>query len=305
MGFYTTPAFLALWNTNDSNQHRVTANQTLLAALGQSFTERFAIVPLSQDGLDCHARRRRHGVRRLPQEPGSDAPVLGATSSTSTTATTSRRATGSRARRPTRGPRRSGGGFAFGDVNETGPDIAAWGRCSRRSRTAAGCHRFSIAIAQDLCFWANSAPCSETDAEFRRVVGAFQNSTPFAYNFAVLIKEFFASPLVTGAVATGTYPSATSVPVSISRRDHLCAALSNRLGKPDLCAQAVPVPQLGADRDRDDRAERGRRCVQPRLADPGHAVRSDAVLPFGQRAPVLEHRRAGRRPDLRAAASTP
>ena len=26
-GFYTTPAFLALWNTNDSNQHRVTANQ--------------------------------------------------------------------------------------------------------------------------------------------------------------------------------------------------------------------------------------------------------------------------------------
>jgi len=32
------------------------------------------------------------------------------------------------------------------------------------------------------------------------------------------------------------------VPVSISRRDHFCAALSNRLGKPDLCAQAVPVP---------------------------------------------------------------
>ena len=34
VGFYTTPAFLALWNTNDSNQHRVTANQTLLVALG-------------------------------------------------------------------------------------------------------------------------------------------------------------------------------------------------------------------------------------------------------------------------------
>jgi len=36
VGFYTTPAFLAIWNTNDSNQHRVTANQTLLAALGES-----------------------------------------------------------------------------------------------------------------------------------------------------------------------------------------------------------------------------------------------------------------------------
>ena len=69
-----------------------------------------------------------------------------------------------------------------------------------------------------------------------------ENSTPFAYNFAALIKEFFASPLVTGAAATGTYPSANAVPVSISRRDHFCAALSNRLGKPDLCAQAVPRP---------------------------------------------------------------
>src|SRR6185436_21181697 len=94
----------------------------------------------------------------------------------------------------------------------------------------------------DLCFWANSAPCSESDAEFRRVVGAFENSTPMPYNFAVLVKEFFASPLVTGAVATGTYSTAGSVPISISRREHFCAALSNRLGKPDLCAQAVPVP---------------------------------------------------------------
>ena len=77
VGFYTTPAFLALWNTNDSNQHRVTVNQTLLAALGQSFTSDSVIMPLSTVGLDCHARGRRHGVRRLPQEPGPDAPVLG------------------------------------------------------------------------------------------------------------------------------------------------------------------------------------------------------------------------------------
>src|SRR5436190_8150494 len=56
VGFYTTPAFLALWNTNDSNQHRVTANQALLAALGQSFTSDSNVVPLSQDGLDsAHA----------------------------------------------------------------------------------------------------------------------------------------------------------------------------------------------------------------------------------------------------------
>ena len=33
-----TPAFLAVWNTNDSNSHRVTVNQALLVALGQGFT---------------------------------------------------------------------------------------------------------------------------------------------------------------------------------------------------------------------------------------------------------------------------
>src|SRR4029077_1541582 len=53
-GLYTTPSYLALWNTNDSNQHRVTANQTLLIALGQSFTSASSITPLSMHGLDMH-----------------------------------------------------------------------------------------------------------------------------------------------------------------------------------------------------------------------------------------------------------
>jgi hypothetical protein len=70
------------------------------------------------------------------------------------------------------------------------------------------------------------------------VVGSFVSSN---YNFAALLKEFYASPLVTGAAATGSY-DANAVPVSIARRDHLCTALSNRLGKPDICTQATPLP---------------------------------------------------------------
>jgi hypothetical protein len=240
VGFYTTPAFLALWNTNDSNQHRVTANQALLAALGQSFTSDSVIVPLSQDGLDsahavagtecvgCHKSldpMRQFWGNQLDFNDRNDFPA-------------GNRFTGAAANPR---PATTGGAFAFGDVNDKGADLTAYGDLLARVTDGGGLSRFGIAIAQDLCFWANSAPCSESDAEFRRVVGAFQNSTPMPYNFAVLIKEFFASPLVTGAIATGTY-AAASVPVSISRRDHLCAALSNRLGKPDLCAQAVPVP---------------------------------------------------------------
>jgi hypothetical protein len=241
VGFYTTPAFLALWNTNDSNQHRVTVNQTLLAALGQSFTSDSTIVPLSQDGLDathavagsecagCHKSldpMRQFWGNQLDFNDRNDFPA-------------GNRFTGAAANPRPASP---GGGFAFADVNDTGSDITALGPLLARVTDGAGLHRFGITIAQDLCFWANSTACSESDPEFRRVVGAFENSAPTPYNFAVLIKEFFASPLVTGAVATGTFPTANSVPVSISRRDHFCAALSNRLGKPDLCAQAIPRP---------------------------------------------------------------
>ena len=63
------------------------------------------------------------------------------------------------------------------------------------------------AIAQ-----ANSAPCSETDPEFRRVVSQFESSGAGPYNFAALIKELFASPLVTGAKATQTFSPEGSVP---------------------------------------------------------------------------------------------
>jgi hypothetical protein len=241
VGFYTTPAFLALWNTNDSNQHRVTVNQALLAALGQSFTSDAVIIPLSQDGLDathavagtecvgCHKSldpMRQFWGNQLDFNDRNDFPM-------------GNRFTGAAANPR---PATPGGGFAFADVNETGGDITAFGPMLMKVTDGNGLHRFGITIAQDLCYWANSGPCSESDPEFRRIVGAFENSTPTPYNFSVLIKEFFASPLVTGAVATGTYPAASSVPVSISRRDHFCAALSNRLGKPDVCAQTVARP---------------------------------------------------------------
>src|SRR5690606_42071216 len=52
VGFYTTPAFLGLWRTNDSNQHRVTANQTLIAAVGRGFTSEQDITPVTDVGLD-------------------------------------------------------------------------------------------------------------------------------------------------------------------------------------------------------------------------------------------------------------
>ena len=245
-GFYTTPAFLALWNTNDSNQHRVTANQALLVALGQAFTAENTGHAVLDGGPRRHARRRGQRMSRLPRDAGPDAPVLGEPA---------------RLQRPQRLPAPAAGNspgnprptgalvneFAFGDIRGTGASIAELGNYldpGDRRRRAAALRR------------SRSCSSSASTRTRRRAARATRSSAASSapsrtarFNFAVLAKEFFSSPLVTGAAATGSFP-AGEVPISIARRDHLCAALSNRLGKPDLCVQAAPLPTQHADGDR-------------------------------------------------------
>lgn len=240
VGFYTTPAFLALWNTNDSNQHRVTANQTLLVALGQSFTSSNAIVPLSSTGLDaahavagtecngCHKSldpMRMFWGSQFDFNDRNDFPA---------------RAGGGLAANPR--PATTGGGFAFGSVNTSGTNMFAFGPILASVTDTADAsqpvNRFALAMAQNLCFFANSSQCVESDPEFRRIALAFESSN---YDFMTLVREMFSSPLVTGQAPTAT-ASTFGLTVSISRKDQLCAELSNRLARPDLCALAVAAP---------------------------------------------------------------
>src|SRR5262249_5560600 len=94
----------------------------------------------------------------------------------------------------------------------------------------------------------NSAPCLSSDPEFQRVVGAFRNSS-FSWN--VLVTELLASPITTYASLTDT-AAANGQVVAVARRDHLCAALDNRLGFADVCgldavtkkALQATVPQI-------------------------------------------------------------
>jgi hypothetical protein len=241
VGYYTTPAYLALWNTNDSNAHRVTANQALLVGLGQSFTSESQITPLSTAGLDpnhavtgtdcygCHKSldpMRQFWANEYDFNDRNDFPARASF-------------TGSPANPR---PASKGGVFAFGSVNAAGADITDFGRLLGQVVDSADpanpVHRFALAMTQKLCFFANSAPCVETDPEFRRVALVFENST---YDFPTLVKELFSSPLVTGASDTATF-DANGITISVARRDQLCAALSNRLAKPDLCSLAVPIP---------------------------------------------------------------
>jgi hypothetical protein len=238
VGFYTTPSYLALWNTNDSNQHRVTANQTLLVALGQSFTSANSVTPISSTGLDsshsvngtecygCHKSLdplRQFWGTQIDYNDRNDFLTTGF---------------GTVPANPR--PSTVGGALAFGNVNATGADMFALGPMLAQVAEPDGLTRFAMSMTQQLCFFANSAVCLEDDPEFRRIALAFQSGN---FNFRSLVTEFFSSPLVTAAASTAT-TTANGVSISISRRDQLCGSLSNRLSMPDICAQAVALPSL-------------------------------------------------------------
>ena len=252
VGFYTTPAFLALWNTNDSNQHRVTMNQTLLAALGQSFTSDNNLTPLSEVGLasshtttsgECYGCHKSLDPMRMffgNQYDFNDRNDFVANPFS-----------GSQPNPRPAAPLQAG--FAFGDVNwaapSSGSTMADLGplllQVTDEDTTDAGgpLPLFALSVAQQLCFWGNSNACSPSDPAFRGVVADFVSNN---YNFPSLVKELFSSPLMTGAAATATYPADSAgnatVPVTISRQAHLCAALSNRMGVGDVCALQAAVP---------------------------------------------------------------
>jgi hypothetical protein len=97
-------------------------------------------------------------------------------------------------------------------------------------------NRFAVAMAQALCFYANSSACSVTDPEFRRVAKRFEETD---FSFPTLVSELLSSPLVTGTEVTETTGETGGI-VSIARRQHLCAALSHRLGVAAACALEVP-----------------------------------------------------------------
>jgi hypothetical protein len=245
VGFFTTPAYLAIWQTNDSNKHRVTANQTLLVALGQGLTSENEITPVSTVGLDAEhspdSNPECYGCHKIldPMKQfwesyfdfsdRNDFPTF-------------------RFGQSNVAPQRTNGGaLMFGNVSAEGATMEDLGgllagvedtNAAVADAALQTVNRFALSMAQQLCYYADSAGCSEDDPEFRRVVRAFQES---GFNYKALIRELFSSPLVTGAAHTLTFDR-RNVVVSIARKDQLCQELSNRLGIADVCALGVAFP---------------------------------------------------------------
>jgi hypothetical protein len=230
VSFFTTPAFLAVWNTNDSNQHRVTANQSLLVALGQGYTSATATIPVppnltAVDGEHAVTTSVCYGCHKsldpMREFWGNFYDY-------------NDKADGKKDN--------SAAAFGFGDISTSGKTLLDFGtflsQVSDHAVSDTPLNRFALALTQKLCFFANSAKCEESDPEMRRIALDFQNSN---YDFKGLVRELFASPLVTSASSTQTAQT-DGVTISVARRDQLCGALSNRLGRPDLCEIALPTP---------------------------------------------------------------
>jgi hypothetical protein len=212
VGFFSTPAFFANWQTNTSNQMRVTMNQTLIVALGAQVDGTGLTVPPSTPGLDA-AHAGAAACLACHQDLDPLRSIFSATFSWNYHAQQDQAFAAQK------------GMFAFGGVIQPVQSLGDLGA------TLAGHPLFAEAWAQKLCTYVNSSPCQHDDPEFQRVVAAFKTS---GLKWDALVLELLSSPLVTNAAPTATARLSGEV-VAVARRDHLCAALNARLGFDDVC----------------------------------------------------------------------
>jgi len=223
VGFFTSPAFLANWDTNDDNQFRVTTSQTIITALGEVFSPADRTPTSAKDGLSeahtapgttcygCHQfldpMRLYFGNALSTKYQGAEKPMTGTPF------------------------------FAFDGYSKSGGDLFSL------ATTLTQHPHFSAAWVQKLCFYANSQACDEKDPEFQRISAAFVASK---YDFKALVRELFGSALVTGVTPTQTFETQPYL-LSITRSQHLCQLLDARLGTTGSCALAASFANLIPD----------------------------------------------------------
>ena len=216
VGFFSTPAFFANWQTNTSNQARVTMNQALIVATGAQVDGTDTTAPPTTPGLDtAHASQPACVACHQTLDPTRS--ILAATYSWNYHQQTDPTYSGQK------------GVFAFQGVIQSVSTVADLGT------TLAQHPRFATAWAEKLCYYAASSSCEESDPELQRILGVYKSSS---YSWSTLVRELMSSPLVTNASPTRTTTDHGEV-VAVSRRDHFCAALDFRLGFADICGLDV------------------------------------------------------------------
>jgi hypothetical protein len=228
VGFFTTPAFFANWQTNASNQMRVTTNQALIVALGAMISPApsLATKVTKTPGLDathatgvcvgCH--QYLDPTRSLFAQQFSWNYGFGLQNATIDGDTF--------ASQP--------GMFIFEGAVSSPKTIADFGSILSTHPL------FAQAWVQKLSYYVNSQANEPSDPVFQKIVADFQKS----YSWNSLVEELLTSPLTTNTVRTQT-TTEEGVIAAVARRDHLCAALNFRLGFTDVCALNAATKVVG------------------------------------------------------------
>ncbi len=225
VGFFTTPVFFANWQTNASNEMRVTINQTLIVATGSQVDGTDTTTPTSTPGLDtAHANQAACNYCHQTLDPTRS--ILSATYSWNYGAQLDTAWTGQK------------GLFAFRGVQAPINSIYDLG-------TVLSTHPLlAPAWVQKLCYAFNSQACEDTDPEFIRLAALFKSSN---YSWDGMVKALVTSPLTTHAASTQTAVN-DGIAISVARRDQLCSMWNARLGFNDICGldvtQASPLPAV-------------------------------------------------------------
>jgi hypothetical protein len=235
VGFFSTPAFAANWQTNQSNTMRVTTNQALIVALGQAIDGTDHTTPTTTPGID-EAHMSDPSCVTCHQLLDPTRSILAKNWSWSYhDQTVNDSADGGFFDQP--------GQFAFEGVVKPVANITEF------AATLAGHPLFAQAWVEKLCFYVNSGACdnggftvpknsglySNDDTEFDRIVGVFQTS---GYDWNTLVKELVSSPITTHAANTQTTIDQGDI-IAVERRDHICAAWNARFGFSDICGLDV------------------------------------------------------------------
>jgi hypothetical protein len=212
-GFFSTPAFFANWPTNSSNQMRVTLNQALIVATGTAIDGTDRTAPTTTPGLDAEHAPSQTACFGCHQQLDPTRSILSATYSWFYYGQTDQ----ALVKQP--------GLFAFQNV------IAPVQTIDDFAQQLAHHPLVASAWGQKLCYYVNSAPCDPADPEFLRVLDVYATS---GGSWNALVRELLSSPITTNTARTTTGTTNGQV-IAVSRRDHLCAALNNRLGFVDIC----------------------------------------------------------------------
>ena len=239
-GFFSHPAFLATWRSNEDNDFRVTTNQALIAGLGRAFEETDISIPLGNEGLsddhaspdtDCYSCHKTLDPMRTYFDVDFD-PVYYGTN-------------------PKLSPPDYAPSFSFLGHSGAGSDLEDFGR------HIAEHPYFATAWVQKVCAYANAENCDVSNPEFQRVVSVFENSN---LNFKTMITELFASTLIANAPCAEDFEQDPSV--SLTRLDHFCPTLVARTGISNICAlnstavlaNSLPADSWSRGADKADRA---------------------------------------------------